>query len=356
MRILHVVSVKDSKANGVAVAVREYLKYEKKYCDVALFSLNSSIYPKEVEEYSILDYSNIAALPNGFSQPDLVVFNEVYKPQYIKLYKECVKKGIKYIIIPHGCLVSEDQKRHRLKKIIGNMFLFNKFIRRANAIQFLNETEEQKTNFKYKKSIIHGNGLEMTIGKNLGAESKTIVFIGRYDIKVKGLDLLCKMCKKYHSWFVKKGFVFNLYGAGTPKNLKELNKLVNKYNISDILHVNNAVYGDEKNDVLINAYAFIQCSRHEGQPMGIIEALANGVPCIVTYETTLGHYINETNSGRGCGFSVDKVYESVKFLINNINFRNECSINARTNAMRDFEICKVIADTLKDYEVIINDF
>ena len=139
MKILHITSIANPEGNGVAVAVNNYIKYESKYADVALYNLEGNLKSDCCECYNYDNYKKVAELPEPYCNPDLVIFNEVYKPQFIIFYKECLKRKIKYVIIPHGCLVTESQKRHRIKKIIGNILLFNRFIKNANAIQFLKE-------------------------------------------------------------------------------------------------------------------------------------------------------------------------------------------------------------------------
>ena len=126
MKILHITSITHPEGNGVAVAVNNYIKYESKYEDVALFNIESDLNNQLCTNYNFNNYKHIYDLPKPFSKPDLVVFNEVYKPQYINLYKECMEQNIKYIIIPHGCLVRNSQKKKRLKKFFGNTLLFNK--------------------------------------------------------------------------------------------------------------------------------------------------------------------------------------------------------------------------------------
>ena len=60
--------------------------------------------------YNGTDYATISELPEPFNNPDLVVFEEVYKLEYIKLYNECLRKKIPYVVIPHGCLVEIEQR------------------------------------------------------------------------------------------------------------------------------------------------------------------------------------------------------------------------------------------------------
>ena len=88
MNILHVTSITNPEGNGVAVAVNNYIVYEEKYAKVSSYNLEGKILNKHSKCYSADEYKNIAELPEPFNKPDLVIFNEVYKPQYIKLYKE----------------------------------------------------------------------------------------------------------------------------------------------------------------------------------------------------------------------------------------------------------------------------
>ena len=99
----------------IHVAVNNYIKYENKTEKVALYCLNDIIGNTSCDIYTFNDYNCISSLPDPFCHPDLVIFNEVYKLKYIKLYRECLKRNLKYIVIPHGCLVYEAQKKHKLK-------------------------------------------------------------------------------------------------------------------------------------------------------------------------------------------------------------------------------------------------
>ena len=355
MKILHVTSIANSDGNGVAVAVKNYVKYESQKAYVALYNLESDLNDTACNNYNYRDYKCISELPEPFSNPDIVIFNEVYKTKYIELYRECIMKNIKYIIIPHGCLVKEAQKKHKIKKIIGNTLLFNKFIKKANAIQFLNESEKSNSNFKYKKFILAGNGVEKPSFKNNIIKengSKDIVFIGRYNIKVKGLDLLCEVCKNNYKWFIEQNVRIMLYGRDTLNNLIKLKKCVEKTKIDDIFVINDAVYNNKKEEVLKKAYAFIQCSRHEGQPMGILEALSVGLPCVVTYGTSLGEYVENNKCGIACDFNSSDVFKAISKIVDDVKLRDEFAYNSYEKSNIDFCWNNVIEKTIDEYRKI----
>lgn len=355
MIILHVIDVSKTECNGVVTAVKSYLEYEKKYATVALLCLDKRIDVDGVETFIYSKSDNkgmLDKLPALFSKPDLVIFNEVYKPRYIKLYKECLRKNIKYVVIPHGCLVDVAQKKHYLKKTLGNILLFNRFLENANAIQFLNNYELKNTHKKFKKVIIDGNGIELPKTKNNwtsnNANCKKIVYIGRYSVIHKGLDLVVEVCKKYKKWFQDNNVVIELYGIDADNGYSYLEKEIQKYKLQKVLKLNFAIYGQEKECVLLKAYGFIQCSRFEGQPMGIIEAMMFGVPCIVTNGTYMGNFIADT-CGYVCDFDKDSVFSAISQLCNDEQKRLDFSKNASKVANKNFYIDNVIRQTLSDY-------
>ena len=326
MKILQISCIDNLKSNGVVTALTSYLKYENKYAEVAIYNLRSEIIVDGIPNFSYRDYKTISGLPNGFNNPDIVVFNEVYKKEYIKLYKECLKNNIPYVIIPHGCLVKLAQKKKYLKKKIGNLVLFNKFIKKSNAVQYLNNEEYINSVFKVKH-IISGNGVDTPTYKN-NCTNKDLVYIGRYAIYHKGLDILVNVCKEYKDYFIKNNIKVKLYGRTRSNDIDVLNNMITKYELNDVITINKEVYGSEKEEILKNAYAFIQLSRHEGQPMGIMEALSVSLPAIVTYNTTFGDFVNKYNAGIGVNIDNKEIFTAIKKIYEDRNLRDTYSKNA----------------------------
>ena len=355
MKILHITDIYNPSGNGVAVAVKYYLKYESKNNEIAIYNLNSNIETNIKNVFNKKDYNSINNLPMNFDKPDLVIFNEVYKKEYIKLYKYCLKNKIKYIIIPHGCLVDTAQKRKKLKKIIGNTLLFNKFIKNATAIQFLNIDEKNKSKFRYKKAIISGNGVDDFSERPSNNYCNDLVYIGRYSIYHKGLDKLVDICVQNKKWFIDNNIKIQLYGRTSANDLDILNKMIKENKIENIIIVNGAVFGDEKKKILLNSYAFIQISRHEGQPMGIVEALALGIPCIVTKGTNFADFVNETKSGIGVNFDDKEIFKAIKKIYINKNERQKYALNAINSTKKYFYWEQIINELLVEYEKIVKE-
>ena len=121
----------------------------------------------ELKQYSGTQMSfvkpfDIKQLPKPFDNPDIVVFHECYRPEYLKIAKNLRKNKIPYVDMPHGELRVEAQKKKHFKKVMANLLLFNDFANHAAAIQCLSNAEMEATHFGRKK-FIGSNGISMPL-------------------------------------------------------------------------------------------------------------------------------------------------------------------------------------------------
>ena len=294
MVILHLSRVPDDKCNGVVAVVPQHVAAQGKFADTALINLNGiALTGCERQILCGLD-----ALPKPYDRPDLVVFHEVYKPEFLKAARKFRKLGVPYIIVPHGCLTKRAQRIKRLKKFVANALLFDRFIRGARGIQFLSEQELENSRFS-QKGFVATSGMDMP--KNAVRETNPdrirMVYIGRMDIEVKGLDLMLQAVQKTAEVLRANRATLDLYGPDRRGSHQVLHDMCRELNIEDLVTIHDKVLGEEKADVLRRTDIFIQTSRTEALTMGILEALSYGVPCIVTEGTTRARIIREYNAG-----------------------------------------------------------
>ena len=50
--------------------------------------------------------------------------------------------------------------------------------------------------------------------------------------------------------------------------------------MGEVVKLNREIDEEEKRQILLDTDVFIQTSRFEGMPMGILEALSYGLPCL----------------------------------------------------------------------------
>lgn len=351
MRILHIAAINDNPCTGVPVAVPQHLKAQKEFADIALLNL----LPYQIEGVDKCfigeNYSTIDTLPDGFSQPDLAVFHEVYYTKFIKIASDLKKRNIPYIIIPHGSLTKEAQNKKRAKKIIGNLLLFSKFIRGAIAIQYLSNKECERSNFG-KNKFVEPNGITLPLEYKKYPSNKDLiqlVYIGNLSISIKGLDLLLEALNKVKALVSKKHLRLDIYGPNTGTRHEDIRQLISQFELEDIVFLHDAVIGEEKKRILLSADAFIQTSRSEGLSMGILEALSYGIPCIVTQGTNLREVIEENNAGWGADNTSESICLAITRFIDSENILKEKSRNAVQLIKSEYEWSVVAKKTIKKY-------
>ena len=164
MVILHITFIKNNSFSGVCVVVPQHVEAQRQYATVGFLNVKN----EEIDNLdSIMQYDgnfDIKKFPVPFNNPDIVVFHDVYHPEYIKIARNLKKYHIPYIIVPHGCLTKGAQNKKRLKKVLGNTLLFNRFIKNASALQCLSADELENTKFRVKK-FIGTNGVSIPLRK-----------------------------------------------------------------------------------------------------------------------------------------------------------------------------------------------
>ena len=316
-------------------------------------------------------------MPTGFKRPDLVIFHEVYYPAFIPLGNDCKKYGIPYIIIPHGCLTKEALEIKKWKKRIGNELLFKKFVMGAEALQFLSPSEKRRTIFK-KEGFIGLNGVsdrgqfyvsaETYIQRSRVSSNKlytVYTYIGRMDMHIKGLDLLVKAVTETQKVLREKLCYFKLYGPDCYDTKRKLTLLSEELGVGDLIEINGPVEEEKKEEVLLKTDIFIQTSRSEALPMGLLEALSYGIPCLVSKGTGLAGLINKYDAGWGekkedlvksKETEEAKVKRLAELLVNSINDKatySQKSENAHQLIKEHFEIKKCTERLLIKYRSYI---
>ncbi|MBR3157412.1 glycosyltransferase [Candidatus Saccharibacteria bacterium] len=357
--ILHVCDVDYNQCSGVSSVVPNYFVYQNKYATVGIFNCSSVRVEKLKDEKNVFyydDYRRISMLPEPFDKPDLIVFHEVYKPKYLLLCHELKNKNIPYIIIPHGCLTKLAQSHKRIKKIIGNKLFFEHFIKNAACIQYLSKNEYNNSAFIYKKYYIQGNGVNDIPGKNeylansRKSNSFNFVYVGRFDYYIKGFDILFDACSEISDFMKNNNINIKLFGYGDEKLLK---RKIAYYNLWEIVKVYGPVFGEKKKNTLTKNDVFVQLSRTEGQPLGVMEAIALGMPVLVSNGTGLKNIVEK--------YRIGVVVDSDRFIISsmmldmflNKNELNQYSRNAYDYAKKNYDWDVISKEAIKNYFDII---
>lgn len=354
MVIIHIASIWNNPFNGACVAIPAHIKAQQDQEKVALLNIRDD---KIIGVYNQFVYKGGSwkdVVPSEFKEPDIVIFHEVYHIEFTRIASQLRSEGIPYVIIPHGSLVDEAQHKRRWKKIAANLLYFNKFIKSSVSIQCLSESELNNTHFKVPK-FVGTNGISMPnkIREQFNSDKININYIGRLEVHVKGLDLMMQSFKALHSELKRKNVVINLYGPDWQGRYAQVESLIEDNGVGDIVTLHHEVTGVEKQNILLDTDIFIQTSRYEGMPMGILEAMGYGVPCLITEGTSLGEITKQYDAGWVAETSSESLYTTIKQAISDVSKLKNKSQNARRLVEENFTWEVISNEILKKYNSFI---
>ncbi len=336
MNILYISQMSNIKWAGPAYSIPRQIKAQSAYDNVFWYHMKSDISPEWEEQYKVnstqqYPRKKISDLPEPFNKPDLVIVEQFYGYAKLPIRKELVKGNIPYIIVPRGELTNKAQRRKSIKKKIGNSLIFNRFARKALAIQYLTEDEMKESGGKWNEnSIVIPNGTDKKeYKKDLFNNDKLIVTnIGRIEKYQKGIDLLIYACKEIKEELLLAKCEIHIYGPDAENQRIDIEKVINDEGLQSIIYIHGPVFGEEKKKVLLESDIFIMTSRFEGHPMALIEAMSYGIPCFATDGTNMSKEIDAYNSGWTARNNVESIKVSILNMIKEKNLLNEKGNNS----------------------------
>jgi glycosyltransferase involved in cell wall biosynthesis len=311
--------------NSVPAQIRAQSKFDK------IFWFNANHVKRKEWSENGLDCKNLDDIPSGrlcdfpepFNKPDVVVFEEFYCYPFNKIVADVKKSKIPYIIIPRSALTEAAQRRKPLKKRIGNFLFFSKFAKNASAIQYLTDAELKDSGQKWNDvTFVIPNGISIPLRckDNFSVNRVNASYIGRIEVYQKGLDLLIDALSGLKDDLLNNNFKLSIYGPDRDGGLDILKQKVFENGLEGIVSFYESVFGDNKANVLLNTDVFIMTSRFEGMPMGLIEALSYGIPCLVTEGTNLSSEVKSADAGWIAENSVSSIQDALRTVMFTRNF------------------------------------
>lgn len=269
--------------------------------------------------HNIKEFDSLDKLPFPFEHPDIVVFEGFYFIDDAIYALKLKQKGIPYIIVPRGSLTLQAlHNEAKIKKAIAHFLIFDRFVNGAIAIQYLTKKEREDSTCRFlKDSFVVPNGFDEPMKKKeLFSENQfKSVFVGRLSIYHKGIDNLLKAINNIKEQLRNAAFTLNMYGPCRKYDFDAVGDMINEYDISDIVFLNDSISGETKERTLLDADLFVLTSRMEGHPMGLIEALAYGLPCFVSSGSNMKEEIEKFNAGWTCNGEVADIQEALLKVI-----------------------------------------
>ena len=301
MKILHVITGLRRTAGTTVFAIelsraQVAAGHEVK---IAVHNIADSVAPDGVEFLELYDINNFSF------EPDIVHIHALWSIRQVRAMRWCQKKGYRYVVSIHGCLMPRVFAKSPFKKWVFYWLLLKANIKKASAIHCTSEYEKhvcEDLGFN-GPFVVAPLGIEMPDDnhRERGGCPRTVLFMGRLG-EEKGLINLLDVWKS----LPREMWRLVLAGPDWLGYKKVLDEKIAKDGIDGVVFTG-AVYGEKKDSLYRSADIFVLPSPTENFSMVVLEALAYGVPAIATKGTPWA----ELESCK-CGWWIDQGVDALR--------------------------------------------
>ena len=311
IRLLHITATHLNLTGGIPVVLRDLVNAQNNIdgFEARVLSVRADITNIKSSSFDFLGNRSFEKYLSDYN-PNVVIFHSHYYLEYVSMSRTLRKRGIPYFIEPHGSFGVAALQKSKYRKIVANYLVLNTLLRKAKGYIFLNESEKLDSKFHAGLDLVIPNGIyEEDIVEEYDAIGEwSFYFVGRFDIRHKGLDILFDALDILEQR--KVPMKLNLFGTGSASEIEYVNERVKKY---DCLQVQNCgpVYGDDQKQRLEKHGIMILSSRYEGFPMTVLEAWKYGNPCLVTPGTNVQKEIVMHELGWGTSLDAHSIADAM---------------------------------------------
>jgi len=266
------------------------------------------------------------ALPELVRWADVVNLHTLWNYPVAAAARASARAGVPYILRPCGMMDEWSLTQKNWKKRLYTALIERKTINNAAALWFTSEDERkgaQHFNYVAADAVIP-LGIAQDVYRELPPpnsfrqqfpelkERRLILFLGRITPK-KRTDLLLKSFASVHEEFPETALVIAGPDEGTC--LKDLKELAESLRVADRVHFLGPLQGREVQAAFVDSDIFVLPSLHENFGVSVIEAMACGLPVIVSNSVNLSRQVAEADAGLTINLDVESLKEALRKLL-----------------------------------------
>lgn len=272
-----------------------------------------------------------------------------------------IKNEVPKVITIHGLLDNWALRHSQWKKKLVSMLYQKKILARADLIQ-VNNTDEVADVSRYlgyqpENLVVIPNGMRMDEFSQLppkgmfraehgiSSTAPMVLFMGRLNIK-KGLDLLLPAFTRYASSNPEAVLIL----AGPDDGYQEIAEtFLEEHSLGDRVRLVGMLTDSVKKAALADADLFVLPSYSEGFSIAVLEAMAAGVPALVSDRVGFGEYIRQYEAAYLTPLTTDGVQAGLQTMLDDGTLRQRMQQNAKRMLQENFTISRVARKLLEAY-------
>ena len=214
-------------------------------------------------------------------------------------------KQVPYVVRTIGQLNAWSLSQSRVRKLLMLSIIEKSNLMASFGIHVTSNSEMQDLRLicNHKNILCLELGVEIALVDRVKPKSTNhmtrFIFLSRIHPK-KQLNLLLEALSYLYKEHNQELWHLSIAGEGEHDYVEFLKQLAMNYGISDHLEWLGHVSGEKKVNLLATSDWFVLPSQSENFGLSVIEALAHGVPVIITREVGISDLVKEYNAGLVC--------------------------------------------------------
>ena len=331
MNVVHVFPYSPRMSGGHSNAIRSFIACQKaKGIRVAGIAPKADGGAAETNwEFPLVEVDSLwqlrwAAIADQFAIApgnSLLNFHSV-NYRFAPLQSDLRRAGIPYVLTSHGQL-NFRSALHGFRKCVYLNFV-DRGPRKAAGLHMLTTLADRRLNLLMPGysglRLIQGNVVQLPSLPTLPAGSRShydmpptafvLVFLGRLDVRVKGLDLLVEA----FSCLPADRFRLVMAGPDWKGGKARLEQLAERLGCRNRIHFPGPVYGGEKWSLLRMAVLFVSPSRWDAFSIAHAEALALGLPLVTSNKINMAPDLREADAALLVPLAVEPLAKAIGLL------------------------------------------
>ncbi len=254
----HKVVVYCSKYPGYKDRIQEGIEYKHVGINTGNIKINNALY--------------ILSIPFIVKKIKADVIIECFTAPISTLFSPLFTK-IPVIALPSMFNAAEFTRKYRLPFNLIEKFGM-RFYKYMLPYSDMDQAKALRMNPRIKTKIVP-QGVDEIYLQNKQQEPQYILFLGRFDIAQKGIDLLIQAYEK-----VKNRIGYKMIIAGHGPDKEKIEKLIKDADLENKIGVFGSAYGEKKLKLMSQALYTTFPSRHDEMCLWALESLAGGLPLI----------------------------------------------------------------------------
>ncbi len=274
-------------------------------------------------------------------------------------------KQVATVVTVHGVLDPWVYAHSRWKKRLFDILFQKRLLRGADLIQVITEDEQTDVTrylgTPHPNIVLIPNGVKISdflimppkgmFRREFGIapEQPMVLFMSRLNSK-KGLDLLLPAFRKYAAEHTDTVLILAGSDDGYMQNARNF---IEQNKLGDRIQLVGMITGELKKAALVDADVFTLPSYSEGFSMACLEAMAAGVPALVSDRVGFAAAIRRNDAAEVVDLTVEDVYRGLKKLLSSAQRRAEIRQNGHRLVTEQYDIEQLSRRLLVEYQHVV---